>query len=122
MKKEFLMIANFLFFIILINSAYSQSQNKISKNYDLKMIMAEQSYGIDARERGKAEVIAKVLIKDFDFINSLNEQDKESEKFKSAIQNIKSALKSAKLIDMNCSMFKEDIEYVNKLSSKKSQL
>ncbi len=112
------MIANFVFFIILVNSAYSQSQNKVSENYDLKMIMAKQVYDIDARECGKAEAIAKVLIKEFDFINSLNEQDKESEEFKSAIQNIKSALKSAKLIDMNCSMFKEDIEYVNKLSLK----
>ena len=111
MKKEFLRIINLLFFIILINSAYSQSQNTVSKNYDLKMIMAEQVYNIDSKECGKAEVIARVLIKEFNFIASLNEQEKESEEFKSAVQNIKSALKSAELIDMNYSMFKEDIEY-----------
>lgn len=117
MKKYIVFIVVLLTSLVLTNRVYSQTENESFANYNFEKIMAQQTYDIDMQEYRKAETIINVLIKEFRFIK-LQSNPEKAEGIENSIKNIRTALNSAKIINMNYSMFTKDIEYVKELTKK----
>ena len=117
MKANIFILTSFIFVFFLNANVYSQNSSTEGKNYDVEKIMKQQSFDIDDQEYRKAETIAEVLIEEFTSLHSLKNPEKDAQ-VEDILKKIKSALKSAKAINMNISMFSEDVDYYKEITKK----